>query len=162
MFITSTSYPIIDFDDEENLKMSGTGRRMFFEELSKLLRRIVTIVMVDGKKYVGNFDGYNPETMSICLTDATDDEGKIYPKIFLNGSIVAQILTTEKSFDLKSLAERLERVFPRMVKLYDEIDVIVVMDKIRVDASGILEGSGPAAERVQKVYDEFVKEAKTS
>jgi small nuclear ribonucleoprotein (snRNP)-like protein len=141
--------------------MSGTGRRMFFEELSKLLKRTVTIVMVDGKTYVGNFDGYNPETMSICLSDANDD-GKIYPKIFLNGSIVAQILATEKSFDLKSLAERLERIFPRMVKLYDEVDVIVVMDKIRVDASGILEGSGPAAERVQKVYDAFIKEAKKS
>jgi len=31
------------------------------------------------------------------------------------------------------------------------------MDRIRVSEKGIIEGTGPAAERVQKVYDEFVK-----
>ena len=140
------------------MRLSDTGRRMFFEELSKLLRKTITAIMVDGKTYVGNLDGYSPENMSICLTNAKDNKGNIIPKVFLNGNIVAQILATEKPFDLKGLADRLERVFPRMVRLYDDIGVIVVMDKIRMNASGLLEGAGPAAERVQKVYDEFVKE----
>jgi len=131
---------------------------MFFEELSKTLRRNVTIILLDGKTYTGNLEGCSPETLSICLTNAKDEKGKSIPKVFLNGSIVAQILATEKPFDLKGLADRLERVFPRMVKLYDDIGVIVVMDKVRVDASGLLEGTGPAAERVKKVYDEFMKE----
>jgi len=131
---------------------------MFFEELSKTLRRNVTIILLDGKTYIGNLEGCSPETLSVCLTNAKDEKGKSIPKIFLNGSIVAQILATEKPFDLKGLADRLERVFPRMVKLYDDIGVIVVMDKVRVDASGLLEGTGPAAERVKKVYDEFMKE----
>jgi hypothetical protein len=34
----------------------------------------------------------------------------------------------------------------------------VVMDKIRLGEKGMIEGSGPAAERVQKVYEEFMKE----
>jgi RNA-processing ribonucleoprotein Sm-like component len=34
----------------------------------------------------------------------------------------------------------------------------VVMDRIRVTEKGIVEGSGPAAERVQKVYEEFLRE----
>jgi len=45
-----------------------------------------------------------------------------------------------------------------MVKLYEDAGVIVVMDKIRVSERGIVEGSGPAAERVKRVYDEFIKE----
>ena len=139
--------------------MSDTGRRMFFEEFSKLLRRTVTVIMMDGKTYVGNLEGYSPETMSICLTDAKDDKGKKIPRVFLNGSVVAQILAIEKPFDLKGLADRLERVFPRLVRIYEDIGVIVVMDKIRINAGGILEGSGPAAERVQRVYDEFLKES---
>jgi hypothetical protein len=49
-----------------------------------------------------------------------------------------------------------------MVKLYDDIGVIVVMDKVRVNASGLLEGSGPAAERVQRVYAEFIKDSAKS
>jgi len=36
--------------------------------------------------------------------------------------------------------------------------VILIMDKIRLSEKGIIEGSGPAAERVQKVYEEFMKE----
>lgn len=140
--------------------MSDTGRRMFFEEFSKLLRKTVTVIMMDGKTYVGNLDGYSPETMSICLTEAKDEKGRSIPRVFLNGNIVAQILVTEKPFDLKGLADRLERVFPHNVKLHDDIGVIVVMEKIRVNETGILEGSGIMAERTQKVYDEFMKETR--
>lgn len=137
--------------------MSDTGRRMFFEEFSKILRKTVTITLLDGKTFVGTLEGYSPDTLSVCLINAKDNAGKVLPKIFLNGKVVSQILATEKPFDLRGLADRLERLFPKMVKTYDEIGVIVVMEKIRVDASGLLEGSGPAAERVKKVYDEFMK-----
>ena len=65
----------------------------------------------------------------------------------------------EKPFDLQSLADRLERVFPRMVRVVEGAGVILIMDKIRLSEKGIIEGSGPAAERVQKVYEEFMKEA---
>ena len=138
--------------------MSDTGRRMFFEALSKILRKTVTITLLDGKTYVGTLEGCSPDTMSVCLGNAKDDKGKTIPTIFLNGNIVGQILATEKPFNLKGLSDRLERVFPRMVKIYEDIGVIVVMDKIRLNESGLLEGLGPAAERVKKVYDEFMKE----
>jgi len=138
--------------------MADVGRRMYFEEFSKILRTTVTVVLIDGKTYIGDLEGYNPGSMSICRTNARDEKGREIPRLFLNGNIVAQIYATEKPFDLRGLAERLEKVFPRMVKLYDDVGVIVVMDRIRIDANGILEGSGPAAERVKKVYDEFMKE----
>ena len=124
--------------------MADVGRRMYFEELTKILHRIITVVLTDGKTYVGEFEGYNPATMSICLTNAREENGKEIPRLFLNGNIVAQIYATEKPFDLRGLATRIEKVFPRMVKLYDDIGVIVVMDRIRVNANGILEGSGLA------------------
>ncbi len=78
----------------------------------------------------------------------------------LSGSRVAEILSTEKPFDLKGLAERLERVFPRMVKLYEKEGFIWVMDRIKVTQDGVVEGSGPAAERVQRVYRQFLQETK--
>ena len=43
---------------------------------------------MDGGKYVGNLEGYNPETMSVCLANAKDSEGKDRPSIFLNGNVV--------------------------------------------------------------------------
>jgi hypothetical protein len=70
-------------------------------------------------------------------------------------------LTIEKPFDLKALSERLEKVFPTMVKLYEESGFIWVMEKIKVSEKGVIEGSGPIAERVNRVYNLFTKEAAT-
>ena len=46
-----------------------------------------------------------------------------------------------------------------MVKLHEDLGVIVVMDKVRITKDGVVEGSGPAAERARKVYEEFVRES---
>ena len=75
---------------------------------------------------------------------------------------MAQILATEKPFDLKSLAGRLEKVFPTMVKLYEDQGFIWVMDKVKLTERGVVEGSGPAAERVQRVYEQFMSEVKSA
>jgi len=138
--------------------LADVGRRMYFEEFSKLLHKNVTVVTTDGRTYVGSLEGYNPDTMSVCLTNARDDTGKEIPSIFFNGSSVSQVFASEKPFNLRGLSDRLEKVFPKMVRLYDDAGVIVVMDRIRVGPNGILEGSGPMAERVQRVYDEFIRE----
>jgi hypothetical protein len=96
--------------------------------------------------------------MSICLTNAKDEEAKIIPQIFFISNTISKIYATEKPFNLQALANRLERIFPRMVKHYEDIGVIVVMDKVRINASGLLEGSGPIAERALRVYNEFIKD----
>jgi small nuclear ribonucleoprotein (snRNP)-like protein len=138
--------------------MSSIAERKFREELASLLQKVVLVHTSDGKNYTGVLSGIDTETMSMCLTSAKDDSENAMDKLFINGNRVFQVYTVEKGFDLRSLAERLERVFPRMVKLIEGAGVIVVMDKIRVTEKGIIEGRGPAAERVQKIYEEFVKE----
>lgn len=137
--------------------MANVGRRMFFDELSKLLRKTVTVI-AKGKRYVGDLQGFDPETLSLCLTYVRDEKGAVTPQVFLSGRNIDQIVVTEKPYDLRGLADRLEKVFPRMVRLYEDVGVIVVMDRVRVNADGILEGSGPVAERVQRVYDEYTRE----
>ncbi len=92
------------------------------------------------------------------MTNAKSDAGLAIHKLFLNGETIVQISSFDKPFDLASLGERLERVFPRMVRVMEDAGVIVVMDRIRVTEKGIIEGSGPAAERVQRVFEEFMRE----
>lgn len=118
------------------------------------------VITMDGKSYTGNLIGINPDTLSLCLAEAKDEKGNVIHRVVLNGSVVAQILAIEKPFDLKALSERLEKVFPTMVRLYEDKGFIWVMDKIKVTEKGVVEGSGPAAERVQKVYEQFVSETK--
>ena len=135
------------------------AKRKFFGEIAALLDKMVMAITMDGKKYSGTLAGIDPETLSLCLSEAKDDKGTYLHRVFLNGSIIAQIFTVEKPFDLKALSERLGKVFPTMVRLYEDKGFIWVMDKVKVTEKGVVEGAGPAAERVQKVYDLFTKEA---
>jgi hypothetical protein len=120
----------------------------------------VTATTVDGKSYTGTLVGVNPETISLCLSEAKDGTGKSLHKVILSGNVIASVFTVEKPFDLKALAERLEKVFPTMVRLYEGQGFIWVMEKIKVTEKGVVEGTGPAAERVQKVYNLFMSEEK--
>jgi small nuclear ribonucleoprotein (snRNP)-like protein len=136
------------------------AQRKYFTEVSALADKNVIVITASGKKFTGSLIGINPDDLSLCLSEAKDEEGRIMHRIFLNGNIVAEIFTVEKPFDLKALAERLEKVFPTMVRLYEDKGFIWVMDKVKITEKGVVEGSGPAAERVQRVYELFMGEAK--
>jgi small nuclear ribonucleoprotein (snRNP)-like protein len=139
----------------------SAAQRKFFTEIAALLDKIVTVQTANGKSYTGTLVGINPENMSLCLTDAKDEKGEALHRVILNGNVVAKIFAVEKPFDLAALAKRLEKVFPTMVKLYEDKGFIWVMEKIKVTEKGVVEGIGPAAERVLKVYEQFLSEAKS-
>jgi len=138
----------------------SVAQRKFFSEITALADKTVIVVTATGNKFSGTLIGINPDTLSLCLSEAKDEEGKVLHRVFLNGNVIAQILSVEKPFDLKALADRLEKVFPTMVKLYEDKGFIWVMDKVKVTEKGVVEGSGPAAERVEKVYAQFMGETK--
>jgi len=135
-------------------------QRKYFTEIAALADKTVSVVTTTGKTFNGTLIGINPDNMSLCIADAKDESGKLLHRVFLNGAVVGQISSAEKPFDLKALATRLEKVFPTMVKLYDDKGFIWVMDKVKLTEKGVVEGSGPAADRVQKVYEQFMFEVK--
>jgi small nuclear ribonucleoprotein (snRNP)-like protein len=139
----------------------SVAQRKLFTEMGVLIDKIVMVIATDGKSYTGKLVGVNENNLSLCLAGAKDDKGRVIHRVFLNGNVVAQILAIEKPFDLKALAERLEKVFPRLVRLYEDKGFIWVMEKIKVTEKGVIEGTGPAAERVQKVYEQFLSEIKS-
>lgn len=138
----------------------SVAQRKFFTEITALVDKSVIVSTTTEKTYSGTLIGINPDTLSLCLGEAKDQEGKILHRVFLNGNIVAQILSVEKPFNIKALADRLEKVFPTMVRLYEDKGFIWVMDKVKATEKGVVEGTGPAAERVQKVYEQFISEIK--
>jgi small nuclear ribonucleoprotein (snRNP)-like protein len=145
----------------EGERRLSVAQRKFFGEVGTLLDKPVTVATMNGKSYTGTLVAINPDTLSLCLADAKDEKGHAIHRAVLNGSVVSQILAVEKPFDLKALSERLGKVFPTMVKIYEDKGFIWVMDKIKVTEKGVVEGTGPAAERVQKVYAQFVSEIKS-
>jgi small nuclear ribonucleoprotein (snRNP)-like protein len=138
----------------------SVAQRKFFTEVAALMDKTVVVSTTTGKIFTGTLIGINPDNLSLCISEAKDETGQMAHRVFLNGNVVAQIVSAEKPFDLKSLATRLEKVFPTMVKLYEDKGFIWVMDKVKLTEKGVVEGSGPAAERVQRVYEQFMSEIK--
>jgi small nuclear ribonucleoprotein (snRNP)-like protein len=139
----------------------SVAQRKFFTELMALVDKPVTVNTTTGKSFTGTLLGINNDNYSLCIAEAKDESGKTVHRVFLNGSVVAQISSSEKPFNIKALAERIEKVWPRMVRLYEDQGFIVVMEKVKVTERGVVEGSGPAADSVRKIYDQFMVEVKS-
>lgn len=136
----------------------SVAQRKFFSEVAALIEKTVIVETTTGKKFIGTLTGINPDSLNLCIAEAKDEKGQIAHRVFLTGNVISQILSTEKPFDLKALANRLEKVFPTMVKLYEDKGFIWVMNKVKITEKGVVEGSGPAAERVQRVYNQFLSD----
>jgi hypothetical protein len=64
----------------------------------------------------------------------------------------------QEHIDLKELAGRLGRVFPNLVTLSDDMNTITVMGRVMVTSEGLAERSGPVADRVKVIFEEYVRD----
>ncbi|MDP9305973.1 MAG: Lsm family RNA-binding protein [Thermoproteota archaeon] len=136
--------------------MSALTIRKFYEEILQFVGKKVSIETSYDKNYNGTLSAID-ERLDTVLENV---EGQGILRIVINGSFVKEIKLLEKPFDLKGLADRLSRVFPGLVKIRDDVNAIIVMDKIKVTEHGIEEGTGLAADRVKSIYEEFMREFK--
>jgi len=133
-------------------------RTGFTTEVNRLIGKKVTVFTQSGEEFSGILASLDIDTFSVILNDVELKDGKKIPKMILNGSNVKRMELRKAVVDLRRLAERIERVFPKMVQYNDEAGVIIVMNRIRVTENGVIEGSGLAAEKVSEIYNEFIKE----
>jgi small nuclear ribonucleoprotein (snRNP)-like protein len=139
--------------------MSAVASRRFFDELGLLIDKPVRVEDGKGNTYDGVLLAFDGGSLSVVLGEVAGEQGTKIHRIFIYGSTITKISASERPFNLQGLVERLERVFPNMTRIFHDAGVIVVMDKIRVNESGVIEGSGPAADRVRDIYQRFVSEA---
>ena len=136
----------------------STGARHFFKELASLIGATVVVSTNTGKTLTGKMRGYDPNTLSVVLSEARDAKGELFHRIIVTGHTILELVKTEDPFDLKGLAEQLETLFPPgEVRFLDDARVIVVLNKVRVTEHGV-EGTGPLADRIRKIYTRFVEE----
>ncbi len=138
--------------------MAAVTGRKFFEELGQLVGKPVVVEDTSDKTYEGILLGFDSQSMSVALGDVKGSQGKLYHRLFLTGNTLKKIMATDTPFNLEGLKERLERVFPNMVQYFPEAGVLVIMNKIRVNETGVIEGTGPAAKRVEDIYNRFIQE----
>ncbi len=140
--------------------MANVRAREFYKALAFLLGKYVKVITVNGKSFLGFLKGYHPDSLSVCLDDAKDNEGNVLPRVVLSGKIVAEIVLSEKPFDLKGLAQELEKMFPLgEVKFYEDPGLITVLGRVKVTSQGV-EGTGPTADRIRQAFERFVETSK--
>lgn len=138
--------------------MAAVTGRKFFEELGQLVGKPVVVEDSQGNSYEGNLLGFDSQSMSVALGEVKGTKGTKYHRLILTGNVIAKIMATDTPFNLTGLKERLERVFPNMVQYVPEAGVLIVMSKIRLNETGVIEGTGPSASRVQDIYNRFIQE----
>jgi small nuclear ribonucleoprotein (snRNP)-like protein len=139
--------------------MIGAAKRAYQKEIIAFTNKRVAVILKDGKKYVGELKGINPETLTCVLIKATrDSETAELHRICLNGDQVLEIYLEEAPFDLMGLKDELEQIFrrPGDVKVYDEAGLVVVLERVKVSESGV-EGTGPVADRVRAIFDRYAR-----
>jgi hypothetical protein len=141
--------------------VAAVTNRRFYEELNLLAGKPVTVVDTAGKIWEGDFLGYDTTTLSVVLANVKTEKG-VSHRVFIGGASIRQIVANQRPFNLEGLRERLDRVFPSMVQYVPQAGVIIVMGKIRLNESGILEGTGPAADKVRDIYNRYIAESQNS
>lgn len=136
--------------------MSKEAQRKFLLDLAELLERPVVIITKDGKTFEGVLSGFDHPSLNISLLDVKVSD-KTYPKVIIKGDVIAEIIAKEKPlFDAREFARILERYFPNLVKVYEETGIVVIGEKIKVTEKGV-EGVGPIADRVRKLFNDYIE-----
>jgi small nuclear ribonucleoprotein (snRNP)-like protein len=135
--------------------LSSLVEKKYIEELSSIVGKRVRVDTEEGE-VEGTLIAVDP-----LLNLIIEIKAETTIRIVYSSKVVKKITLLEELFDLKGLADRLNKVFPNMVKLREDIGAIIVMDKIKVTKSGVVEGTGPSAEKVKQIYDAYLQELKS-
>lgn len=129
--------------------------RQYNIELSKMVDNIVKVYIDDDKYFVGQLKGLS-ESANLILTNAKNEKGQTFPKLYIQSAYYNFVSIEEEPFPMESLAKRIAKVFPKgHVKYLEEQNIISILNgKIRVDEDGV-RGSGPSAERVKRIFEQF-------
>jgi small nuclear ribonucleoprotein (snRNP)-like protein len=130
-------------------------QRQYNTEIGLLIDRIVKVYLDKEKFFVGQLKGIS-EDSNLILVNVKNEKNKSFPKILVKSSYYNYISLEEEPFPMEALAERIAKIFsPGHVDFKEDQKVISILNgKIIVDESGV-RGSGPSADRVKKIFEQF-------
>jgi len=134
--------------------------REYNTELSMLMGKIVKVYLDEDKFFVGQLKGMS-EDSNLILINAKNENNKSFPKILIKNSYYNYLSVEEEPFPMKALADRIATIFSKGHVNYiaDQNIISILNGKIIVDENGV-RGSGPSAERVSKIFEQFKMDLK--
>jgi hypothetical protein len=135
--------------------------RSFNTELGSLLDKVVKVYLDKEKFFVGQLKGVS-ETQDLILINAKNEKNKDFPKLLIRCTYYNFVSVEEEPFPMQALSDRIATIFSKgHVNYIEDQNIISILNgKIIVDENGV-RGSGPSAERVKKIYDQFKMDLET-
>ena len=132
-------------------------------DLNSLLDKTVIVRLTNNKVYDGILTSYELSPFLLVLTNAKDNDNNTYYKVVLNGTFISEILVKSSPiFNPKEFADLVIKELNLRaadIKVYDEVGIVVVLDKIKVSEAGV-EGSGPLAQRIYDLFNDYINKKK--
>jgi len=129
--------------------------RQYNTELGTLVDKIVKVYIDKDKFFVGQLKGIS-EDSNLILVNAKNEKKKPFPKLFIRSTFYAFVSLEEEPFPMVALSDRIATIFSKgHVNYIEDQNIISILSgKIVVDEHGV-KGSGPSADRVRKIYEQF-------
>jgi len=136
--------------------------RNYNQELANLLEALIKVHISDDKFFVGSLKGIS-ETGDIIIENAKNEKGILIPKVIIHSGVWKMITVEEEPFPMEALAERIAKIFPsgHVNYIRDQNIISILNGKIKVSETGV-QGEGPSAERIEKIYEQFLLDLKES
>ena len=137
---------------------SSTAVREFNKQMATALNSMIKVILeyeYPTHYYTGRFVG-SDINHSICLENARNEKKRKMGKVFIQGSKWVSFVIEGEPFPMDDLAARLRKVLPgESIQIGEDNSISVLGGKIIITEKGV-EGRGPTAERVQKVFESFI------
>ena len=129
--------------------------RQYNTELGLLIDKIIKVYLDQDKFFVGQLKGVS-EDSDIILVNAKNEKTKTFPKVLIRNTYYNFISVEEEPFPMQALADRIATIFSKgHVNYIEDQNIISILNgKIIVDENGV-RGTGPSADRVKKIFDQF-------
>ncbi len=140
------------------MSISSQANRDFNKQIVEALNSHVKVTLKsDFPKhfYKGTLIGFEINSQSICLENATDERKNKFEKIFIKGEFWANFTIEGEPFPMKKLAKRLKKILPaQAIDITEDNELSLLGGKLIVTEDGV-KGRGPTKDRVQKVFESF-------
>ena len=129
--------------------------RQYNTELGTLVDKIVKVYIDKDKFFVGQLKGISEES-NLILINAKNEKSKVFPKLFIRSNFYNFVSLEEEPFPMLALSERIATIFSKghVDYIEDQNIISILSGKIVVNEDGV-KGTGPSAERVKKIYEQF-------
>ncbi|MHA1913850.1 MAG: Lsm family RNA-binding protein [Promethearchaeota archaeon] len=134
--------------------------RQYNTELGTLVDKIVKVYIDKDKFFVGQLKGISDDS-NLILVNVKNEKSKVFPKLFIRNTYYNFVSLEEEPFPMVALSERIATIFTKgHVNYIEDQNIISILSgKIIVDENGV-RGTGPSADRVKKIYDQFKMDLK--